>query len=99
MLGKENMVCRGRGRKKEEEDILKRQIFGVRRRSNTEKEDKILRRKGLICRGGEEEGKRNMRDIFGEGKLLITSNKKQNDSDLPLRNEKNRRLRFATSLH
>ena len=42
---------------------------------------------------------RREKEYEGEGKLLITSNKKQNDSDLPLRNEKNRRLRFATSLH
>ena len=87
MLEKENMVCRGRGRgrTKEEEDILKRQIIGLRRRSNTEKEGKIMRRKGLICSGGEENRKRNMRDIFGEGKLLMTLNKNQNDKDLPLR--------------
>ena len=49
MLEKENMVCRGRGRTKEEEDILKRQIFGLGRRIITEREDRIMRRKGLIC--------------------------------------------------
>ena len=66
MLEKENMVCRGRGRgrTKEEEDILKRQIFGLGRRIITEREDRIMRRKGLICSGGEENRKRNMRDIF-----------------------------------